>query len=148
MMREKKKRRKRTKRFFMSVLCAKYSCARWKEISVIGQRCGNQSVVTRLRFLKVAPFEGVLQPGDYTYSLLPKNLQNLYLHTMMFSFGMKRLKALFRSSSDLSHLVMRPPLTERNIEFLASQSGWDTDDELTTELSRETKISEWLQLLP
>lgn len=67
---------------------------------------------------------------------------------MTFGFGMKRLKALFRSSSDLSHLVMRPPLTERNIEFLANQSGWDTDDELMTEQFRETKISEWLQLLP
>lgn len=67
---------------------------------------------------------------------------------MTFSFGMKRLKALFRSSSDLSHLVMLPPLTERNIGFLANQFGWDSDDELTTEHSRETKISEWLQLLP
>lgn len=82
------------------------------------------------------------------FPILPNSPHNLYLHTMTFSFGMKRLKALFRSSSDLSHLVMLPPLTERNIEFLANQSGWDSDDELTTEHSRETKISEWLQLLP
>lgn len=67
---------------------------------------------------------------------------------MKLGFGMNWLKALFRSSSDLSHLVMRPSLTERNIEFLANQSGWDADDELMTEHSRKAKISEWLQLLP
>lgn len=154
MMREKKERRRRPKSF-VSVLCGNFSHARWKRISV----CGGPISYHQVKIFKGRVYsylwmeEGILCLFNLvtwvpTSPILPNSLQNLCINTMTFSFGMKRLKALFRSSSDLSHLVMLPPLTERNIEFLANQSGWDPDDELTEEHSRESKISEWLQLLP